>query len=509
MYKRFLVLTILTGVVALGIFSANSYAAEEVTLSTYYPAPYGDYDELNALELNVIGLATYNNEPGGLHVINDTAADPTPDGHVQIGYDVNIDAGFIRTYQTGVGDRPLVINAQGTSLSRVGIGTTVPGATLDINALDSPVTAGGWREAIRFSDTAPAGTNPHSAITFPAGGLLFGMHGNRNFYFGDMMGGTMQKYVMIIEADTGNVSIGGAYPAYQLDVGGPVAGISLDGSTGSPDAGVIRFGDNTGWKLHFGRAQESVGAAYNVGSAGTLMTIQDNGRVGIGITSPQQALHVANDRMMIFGPNSTYSANLLVGGQSQGMLGADDATYGVSNGNLHLDSRVGGYATYINWYGGTLGTHIGNGSSGYGALTKGSGSFDIAHPDPAKEKEGWRLKHCFVESPTRGDNIYRWQVDVKDGQADIILPGYFKHLNENVQLWVSPVRHFGRAYAETDKAMAKIYIKAERDGSYNVLAVGTRKDKTARDGFDKFGVEYQVKKQDMPPSRPAAQESNI
>ena len=44
-----------------------------------------------------------------------------------------------------------------------------------------------------------------------------------------------------------------------------------------------------------------------------------------------------------------------------------------------------------------------------GSLSKASGCFSIAHPDPAKNSTH-KLQHSFVESPTEGDNIYRWQV---------------------------------------------------------------------------------------------------
>ena len=63
-----------------------------------------------------------------------------------------------------------------------------------------------------------------------------------------------------------------------------------------------------------------------------------------------------------------------------------------------------------------------------GALSKTSGTFDIVHPDPSKAIDGWRLRHSFVESPTRGDNLYRWEVEVTDGEAIIDLPDYFKYL---------------------------------------------------------------------------------
>jgi hypothetical protein len=96
----------------------------------------------------------------------------------------------------------------------VGIGTNSPGAKLDVRA--DAQTARGWYEAIRFSQDA------HSAITHPGGGLLFGLHSDRSFYFADIAGGEFQKYVLKIEAGTGNVGIGTDSPGAKLHVTGPV-----------------------------------------------------------------------------------------------------------------------------------------------------------------------------------------------------------------------------------------------------------------------------------------------
>lgn len=124
-----------------------------------------------------------------------------------------------------------------------------------------------------------------------------------------------------------------------------------------------------------------------------------------------------------------------------------------------------------------------------GSLSKGSGSFLIPHPDP--EKEGWQLRHCFVESNTRGDNIYRWRVNVTCGESEIFLPDYFKFLNENPMVFINPVNIYGCGYGVfTDKS---IKIFADKDGQYDVLVIATRKDKIARDHFDEYGCEIPPK----------------
>jgi hypothetical protein len=100
---------------------------------------------------------------------------------------------------------------------------------------------------------------------------------------------------MTIKEGSGNVGIGTTSPQRKLEISGDVAGISFEGFTASPNAGAIRFGDNTGWKLHVGRSREAVHAALNSGTAGVLMTIQDNGNVGIGTAEPTNKLHISDN----------------------------------------------------------------------------------------------------------------------------------------------------------------------------------------------------------------------
>ena len=97
----------------------------------------------------------------------------------------------------------------------------------------------------------------------------------------------------------GNVGIGTPTPIRTLQIGpSNDAAFSFSPSTGSPNAGFIRFGDNTGWKLHIGRNRESSSAPLNNATLGTLMTIQDNGNIGISTLNPRLKLDVAGDAVI-------------------------------------------------------------------------------------------------------------------------------------------------------------------------------------------------------------------
>ncbi|HMV81413.1 MAG TPA: hypothetical protein PKA14_26035, partial [Leptospiraceae bacterium] len=115
-----------------------------------------------------------------------------------------------------------------------------------------------------------------------------------------------------------------------------------------------------------------------------------------------------------------------------------------------------------------------------GALSKGSGTFDIAHPDPSMPKNS-RLRHSFVESPTAGDNIYRWQIKVtrENGKFFIRLPKYWTHLNTNPMVWVSSADQPAVSFGYVDMKQEKVIVQADRTGTYNVLLLGTRKDSLA------------------------------
>jgi hypothetical protein len=102
-----------------------------------------------------------------------------------------------------------------------------------------------------------------------------------------------------------------------------------------------------------------------------------------------------------------------------------------------------------------------------------------------------RLKHCFVESPTRGDNLYRFKVTTQGLRGRFELPSYFWHLNEDVQAWVSGATVLGYGRCNIKKDMLEVSVDVSVDGEFMVLVVGTRRDDIARSYFDdEGGVEF-------------------
>jgi hypothetical protein len=111
-------------------------------------------------------------------------------------------------------------------------------------------------------------------------------------------------------------------------------------------------------------------------------------------------------------------------------------------------------------------------------LSKTSGKFSIRHPDPDK-KHTHNLVHSFVEAPTAGENIYRYEVATQNCEALVSLPDYYKFLNCNDQVWITPKNHMGVAYGNVNTQQTEINIKSNCDGTYYVLLIGTRKDEFA------------------------------
>ena len=120
-------------------------------------------------------------------------------------------------------------------------------------------------------------------------------------------------------------------------------------------------------------------------------------------------------------------------------------------------------------------TAAANDTSYFDDISKVAGKFAIPHPDPSKTA-AYELIHTFVEAPTAGGTLYRYEAEVVNGLAVIDLPSYYKFLNKDTITKVSPVGHFGVGYAKLNSSEDQISVTANQDGKYNVLLIGTRKD---------------------------------
>jgi hypothetical protein len=82
-----------------------------------------------------------------------------------------------------------------------------------------------------------------------------------------------------------------------------------------------------------------------------------------------------------------------------------------------------------------------------GALSKGSGSFDIKHPLESKRNAGYRLVHSFIEGP-RCDLMYRGTAQLQNGRVIVNIDRDCVHQPESAMtqgtfeaLCVNPVKY--------------------------------------------------------------------
>ena len=101
-------------------------------------------------------------------------------------------------------------------------------------------------------------------------------------------------------------------------------------------------------------------------------------------------------------------------------------------------------------------------------------TFTIPHPTV----EGKMLRHACIEAPTRGTNLYEYQINVETDNASTVisLPEYFSSLNRRHRVYVYPENTLSRCCGSVNDAGTHAIIQTEKAGIFNVMITGVRKD---------------------------------
>jgi len=225
------------------------------------------------------GLSAKSGSTGEAYVITDT----DHDGEANLQIRSNTSAGDLINYwgvRNQSGDLRLSTSGGGDWVDhvtvkpsgRVGIGTTAPGAELDVRGL------GG---AIHLTDT-DACPNPNASwnIEEDFGKLKLGVLDNCP---GDLAGGKLWV------TGAGEVGIGTSAPGDSLHINRPFPAIRLTDSDPCSSAGQA-----ASWQINeaFGKLRFGVVTKCSGDPAGTKVSITGNGDVGIGTQNPAAKLHV-------------------------------------------------------------------------------------------------------------------------------------------------------------------------------------------------------------------------
>jgi len=126
-------------------------------------------------------------------------------------------------------------------------------------------------------------------------------------------------------------------------------------------------------------------------------------------------------------------------------------------------------------------------------------SFVIPHP----EHEGKMLRHACIEAPTRGTNIYEYQLEATESNqtTKIALPSYFKHINGRPRVYVTPKNVLSTCCGDVDEELIYAIILTEKPGIFNVMVTGVRKDPGAVKYAPSIYIDEPISPEDIPPTQ--------
>ncbi len=253
------------------------------------------------------------------------------------------------------------------------------------------------------------------------------------------------------------LTIGNANPGGQmLNLWSPATGagalarfssfVAFDGSRREFDFGVT-LDDGSAGGGNFAIADVTAGRSLATNPNFAIQ--KGTGNVGIGTSSPTQALDVA-------GNIRSRGADFILDGRGGGQGNAGNSARALVDGGW-AGNAINGGGLILNFNNDFGRVRIDSGLSVGGTLSKAGGSFLIDHPTDPENKV---LYHSFVESPDM-KNIYDGTITTDDqGYATVIMPEWFSALNRDFryQLTVIDTPGMGESFV-----MARIVRKMENN----------------------------------------------
>jgi hypothetical protein len=276
----------------------------------------------------------------------------------------------------------------------------------------------------------------------------------------------------------------------------------------NPNYGIYAQSDSINAR---GNTLRFLATDYNTNNVTTrdILTMRPEGNVGINTSSPSFPLDVngtIRSRSSINNANGISIENPNTGSSAYSIITL--ATDQVSNFNIFKNSTTrtsdgGANTVTIRNDGGAvrLMSNTGSGmlidTSGnvtvYGALSKGSGTFDIQHPLHPNDKTK-HLVHSFIEGP-RCDLIYRGEVQLVNGTATInidsdcvaepgceMTQGTFEALCANPHFFLQNPSSFSRLKGNIQGNI--LTIECEDQNSSDIVywsVIAERKDNTVKE----------------------------